>query len=322
MTVVWIILGIVAGAAVLTLTGAYICFRMAFYSSPKRAEVHKQEYPLPPGRAYEPFHPKIIEWVKQARTLPQREVSITSFDGLILRGRYYEFSPDAPIELLIHGYRGWGERDLSGGVDRCRRLVHNALVVDHRGSNTSDGKVITFGILESRDCERWVDYIIKEINPDAKIIITGISMGASTVMIMASRPLPKNVVGALADCGFTSAEDIIKKVLRDMKLPPKPIYPFVRLGARLYGGFDLEETSSIASMRECRLPIIFFHGDADDYVPYEMSVKNYEACISEQKRLVNISGAGHGLCFPMDEETYLKEMQAFFEPILNKNASI
>ncbi|MBR7098241.1 MAG: hypothetical protein IKC59_02405, partial [Clostridia bacterium] len=109
MTVVWIILGIVAGAAVLTLTGAYICFRMAFYSSPKRTEVHKQEYPLPPGRAYEPFHPKIIEWVKQARTLPQREVSITSFDGLILRGRYYEFAPDAPIELLIHGYRGWGE---------------------------------------------------------------------------------------------------------------------------------------------------------------------------------------------------------------------
>lgn len=319
---VWIIIGIVAALAILTLIGAFICFRMAFYSSPKRPEVHRQEYPVPSGRAYEVFKPQIIEWVKQARAFPYKEVSITSFDGLTLRGRYYEFSPDAPIELLVHGYRGWGERDLSGGIDRCRRLNHNALVIDHRGSNTSDGTVITFGILESRDCAQWVDFILKEIDPQAKIILTGISMGASTVMIMASRPLPPNVVGVLADCGFTSAEEIIKKVLCDMKLPPKPLYPIVRLGARIFGNFDLDETSSIESMKSCRLPIIFFHGDCDGYVPHYMSVKNYEACASEQKKLVSIAGAEHGLCFPVDEETYLKEMQAFFEPILNENASV
>ena len=233
------------GTVALLRIGAYVCYRMTFYSSPKRPEAHRSEYPVPDGKVYEPFKEQIIDWIKLARSLPYREVSIQSHDGLTLRGRYYEFSPDAPIELMIHGYRGWGERDMSGGVYRCKCLGHNALVIDHRASNESDGTVITFGILESRDCRLWVDYIIKDINPNAKILLTGISMGASTVMIMSSQQLPVNVVGILADCGYTSNREIIEKVMRDIKLPPKLFYPLVKLGAKLFGKFELEEFSPI-----------------------------------------------------------------------------
>lgn len=310
-----IALGIVAGLGFLTFLIAYICFRMAFYSSPKRAAANREEYPIPDGKEYEPFREQITQWIKLARALPYREVSITSFDGLTLRGRYYEFDPNAPIELLIHGYRGWGERDLSGGVARCQILGHNALVIDHRGSNLSDGTVITFGILESRDCERWIDFILEKINPHAKIILTGISMGAATVMILSSRQLPENVVGVLADCGYTSNEEIIKKVLQEMKLPPNVCYPFVKLGASWFGKFDLDEVSPIDAVAKSRLPILFFHGDADAFVPHDMSVRNFAACTS-QKHLVSTPGAGHGLCFPMDRETYLTEMKSFFDPIL------
>ena len=315
MTALWIVLGIAAGCAALVLLVAYVCFRMTFYSSPKRIAENKDEYPIPDGKVYEPFHEQMIQWIKEARSLPYKEVSVTSFDGLTLRGRYYEYAPDAPIELLFHGYRGWAERDLSGGVARCFALGRSALIVDHRGSNKSDGTVITFGILESRDCPVWVDYILHHINPDAKIIITGISMGAATVMIAASRELPKNVVGVLADCGYTSAEDIIKKVMQDMKLPPTLLYPFVRLGGKLFGKFDVDETSPLKAMAQCRLPAIFFHGEDDDYVPYHMSMKNYDACPT-QKKMVSIKGAGHGLCFPVDPDTYLRELKDFFDPIL------
>jgi fermentation-respiration switch protein FrsA (DUF1100 family) len=299
--------------------GAYVCYRITFYSSPKRPEAHREEYPIPNGKEYEPFRQQIIDWIKFARALPYREVSIQSHDGLTLRGRYYEFSPDAPIELMIHGYRGWGERDMSGGVYRCQRLGHNALVIDQRASNESDGTVITFGILEQRDCRLWVDYIVDHINPNAKIILTGISMGASTVMLMSSQELPKNVVGVLADCGYTSNKEIIQKVMRDIKLPPKLLYPLVKMGARLYGKFDLDERSPIEEVQRSRLPILFFHGDADGFVPHSMSIQNYEACVTS-KRLVIIKGAGHGLSFPVDPETYLREMQEFFDPILQKSS--
>ena len=245
-------------------------------------------------------------------------MSITSFDGLTLRGKYYEYEKGAPIELLMHGYRGSMERDMSGGVVRCFKQGRSALCVDHRASGISDGKVITFGVNESRDCVEWVNFIINNIDKDAKIILTGISMGAATVMITAGKELPKNVVAVLADCGYTSAKEIIMNTMRDMKLPPKLLYPFAVLGGKLYGKFDIDETSPIEMMKKCRLPVIFIHGDADDFVPYDMSVRNYEACSSENKKLVTIEGAGHGVCFPVDQEKYLAALSEFFDPLLKK----
>ena len=174
--------------------------------------------------------------------------------------------------------------------------------------------MITFGVLESRDCLKWIDFVLQSIDPDAKIILTGISMGAATVMIAASMELPPNVIGILADCGYTSTQAIVKKVMRDLHLPPSLLYPPARLAARLLGGFDPDSASPIESMKRCRLPVIFFHGDTDDFVPCSMSEENYAACASEHKRLVIVPNAGHGLCFPVDMQGYLAELDAFFAP--------
>ena len=153
--------------------------------------------------------------------------------------------------------------------------------------------------------------MVKEFGPDVKIVLTGISMGAATVLMAAARGLPSNVVGILADCGYNSAKDIMKKTIREMKLPPNLMYPFARLGARVYGKFDLEELSPEEAMKNCPVPVIFFHGDADDFVPSWMSQRNYEAC-SAPKELVIVPGAGHGLCYPVDPDGYLKAMAKFF----------
>ena len=244
------------------------------------------------------------------------DVSVLSFDGLKLCGKYYEQKKGAPIEILFHGYKGTGERDMCGGVYRCFELGRNALIVDQRASGSSEGRVITFGAKESRDCLTWIDFVINNIDKDAKIIITGISMGAATVMMAASMGLPPNVIGVLADCGYTSTKAIIKKVTKDMKLPQNLLYPFVKLGAKLFGGFDPDANSPIISMSKCPLPIIFFHGDADDYVPCYMSEENYNACASEHKRLVITPDAGHGLCFPVDMKAYFAELNDFFTPHL------
>lgn len=312
----WIILLLcVAAIALLVLLVAFFCFMKIFYA-PKRRPSAPNEYPTPDGAIYDPYRPQMVEWIRQFRALPHTDVSIRSLDGLTLRGKYFEHKKGAPIEILFHGYRGTGERDLCGAVYRCFTLGRNALIVDHRAHGTSDGHVITFGIRESRDCLLWIEFAITRIDPDAKIIITGISMGAATVLTAAGEELPPNVVGVLSDCGFTSAEAIIKKVMRDMHLPPALLFPFVRLGARLFGGFSVRERSPIASMRRCRLPVIFFHGDADGYVPHSMSEENYRACAAEHKHLVLTPGADHGLCFPADTETYFKEVRAFFEPLL------
>lgn len=254
--------------------------------------------------------------------MKRRAVSIRSQDGLCLRGYYYEQKQGAPIEVMFHGYRGTAERDMSGAVYRCFSLGRNALIVDHRASGTSDGHVITFGAKEQYDCRAWVDFVVREIDPHAKIILTGISMGAATVMLASALPMPPNVVGVLADCGYTSAKEIIYKVARDMHLPPALLYPFARLGARLLGGFDPDDASPVRAMAECRLPIIFFHGDADGFVPCEMSRENFDACASKQKRLVITPNAAHGLCFSTDQESYFAALREFFDPILQENTDV
>ena len=274
----------------MVLLTSYICYRLAFHVPKKRPKC-KEEFDVPEGKIYEPYHKQMIAWMKETRSLPHEEFSITSFDGLKLYGKYYEHKPGAPIELMFHGYRGNAERDLSGAVQRCFSLGRNVLIVDQRTSGKSEGNVISFGINESRDCLSWINFMIEHFGPDVKIIITGISMGASTIMITAGKDLPPNVIGALADCGYTSAKEIIKKVIRQMRLPANLLYPFVKLGAKLYGHFDLEETSPIESMKKCRIPIIFIHGEADDFVPCEMSRANYEACIAP-KAILTVPGAG------------------------------
>lgn len=308
------ILGILLCTAIvltlLILLISYICFLLVFHVSRKEKD-NREEYPLPSGKLYEPFHDAMISWMKEARSLPHEDVAIQSFDGLTLRGKYYEFAPGAPIELMMHGYRGEAERDLCGGVQRCFALGRSALIVNQRACGNSDGNIITFGINEKKDCLAWLDFMLAHFGTDVKIILTGISMGASTVLMAAGESLPPNVIGILADCGFTSARDIIKKVARQIKLPANFLYPFIKLGAKIFGHFDLEADSPIDALKKCQLPVIFFHGETDDFVPCEMSRLNYEACVTP-KKLVTIPGAGHGLSYLVSPEVYLKELGEFF----------
>ena len=296
-------------AAILLIS--YITFRMGFYADRKKMAESGEEN-LPEGEIYEPYWDAMRAWLRETRATPHEVFSIRSFDGLTLQGKYYEYAPGAPIEVMFHGYRGNAERDLCGGMQRCFRLGHSALIVDQRCSGASGGNVITFGIREHRDCLSWVDFAVSHFGPEVRLILTGISMGASTVLMAGGRELPKNVIGILADCGFTSAKEIIQDVLSKTKLPPRLMYPFVKLGARIYGHFDLEEWSAIEAVKLCKVPVIFFHGEADDYVPCWMSKKNYEACPS-RKTLVLVPDAGHGLSYPSAQEEYLNHVARFFE---------
>ena len=212
---------------------------------------------------------------------------------------------------MFHGYRGSAERDLSGGIQRCFALGRNVLLVDQRTSCGSEGNVISFGINEHRDALAWINFAVKHFGPNIKIVLTGISMGASTVLMAAGKPLPENVVGVLADCGFSSPKEIIKKCTRDLKLPADLIYPFIKLGAKLFGHFDLEEYTPLDAMKTCQIPVIFFHGENDDFVPCDMSREIYAACTSP-KKLVTIPNAGHGLVYVVDNKLYFDSVVKFF----------
>ena len=96
----WWCIGTVVFLFFLVLLIAFICFMRVFYFK-SRKELGDDEFEIPRGEIYEEFRDVMIGWAKTARKLPHEDIEIESFDGLKLRGRYYECNPG---ELYFGNY--------------------------------------------------------------------------------------------------------------------------------------------------------------------------------------------------------------------------
>ncbi len=293
----------------------YICYRMAF-GVPQR---YREDLGMMmSGEQYDAVAEQSKELIDRILQIPCEEVTIISADGLKLFGRYYEKAPGLPVNIMFHGYRSLALRDFSGGAQLAMECGCNALLVDQRSHGKSEGRCLGFGIMERRDLIDWVNYVKERFGADTNIILTGMSMGAATVLMSTDLPLPENVVGIIADCGYSSPREIIRKVLRDeMHLPVGPSYALVKIGARIYGGFDLEETSAPLSLSKAKVPVLFIHGEDDRFVPCDMTRENYAACASE-KTLLTVPGAGHGISYLTDYDAYSQAVHEFIEKNIGK----
>lgn len=290
----------------------YICYAIVFKTN--KLLKRQKEYYVPIGKSYRVHKEQLIAWQKEAKSIPCEKIAIKSFDGLTLRGKFYEYEKGAPIEIMFHGWRGNAERDLSGGIQRCFALKRSALLIDQRGQSSSDGFTITFGVKERYDAISWANYVYDRFGDSVPIILTGISMGASTVLLASELDLPKTVKGVIADCGYSSAKKIIKKVIKQLYFPAFLFYPIIRLGAKLYGGFDIESADCEKALQNAKVPVIFIHGTTDGFVPYSMSEDNFNACVSD-KDILFIDGAGHGLAYIIDPKLYIEKLKQFNKKI-------
>lgn len=296
----------------ITLALAFFGYNIAF-RAPKHIDAELQ--PLPQGEQYEPRHPNIKQSIDTMRAVPFEEVYITAFDGKRLFARYYHTKDNAPVQIQFHGYKSNAYLDFCGGHFLARKVEHNVLVVDQRSHGKSDGHTITFGIKERRDVLSWIEYVLERFGKDTSIILCGLSMGAATVLMSTDLDLPENVKGIIADCPYSSPKAIIQKVGKDMHFPPNLLYPFVKLGAFLFGHFNVDESSAVTAVAGTRIPILLFHGDDDRFVPCDMS-KEIEAACASDITLVLIPEAGHGLSYLVEPQRYEEATIQFLQQIL------
>lgn len=294
------------------LVAAYVTFFLCFYSTKKqKANFADPTSPLV-GDEYTDFNPKVMAAVERVLKLPFEEVSVTSHDGLKLHGKYFHNGDGLPLEIFFHGYRSAGLRDGSGAVELAPKAGFNLLVVDQRGAGLSEGSVISFGVLEKEDAKVWIDYAINRFGKEVQIILAGVSMGAATVLMASSQNLPENVRAITADCPYSSQSEIIAKVCGDIKIPARLAMPFIRLGARLYGHFDLSSETPEEAVAKTTIPIFFVHGDADGFVPCEMSQRMHEKCASK-KAMYLAPDSPHGVSFVAHYPEYVEHLKGFFE---------
>ena len=275
-------------------------YRFTFYNPASR---RIDPYELPPGEAYQKHKEETFRLIRELEALPCEEVSILSRDGLRLFGRYYHAADGAPLQILVHGYRGDALRDFCGGSKIAREAGMNTLLVDQRAHGRSEGKTICFGVEERWDCLAWANYAAERFGPDCRISLAGISMGAATVLMASDLPLPENVKAIIADCPYTSPRAIIREVSRTMPWFFHLLYPFAGLCAGLFGGFDLDGASPLGAVSNTRLPILLIHGESDGFIPCRMSKELASACAGPV-RLELFPGADHGMCYLEDPERY------------------
>ncbi len=243
--------------------------------------------------------------------MPYINVYIKSFDGLRLYGALLENYSDK-IVICVHGFTGSGKKDFASLAQAYYKNGYNVLLVDNRAHGQSEGKYVGFGVLDRFDLRNWVKYVINRFGSNVQIFLHGISMGAATVL-MASSIMPKNVRGIIADCGFTSVYEIFEYVLkRDYHLPKFPIIYLTNIMSKIRAGYGYKDVNTTAEIARSDIPILFIHGENDEFVPLWMTMKNYSHC-KAYKELFIVRESEHAESHYIDKKGYERRILRFIE---------
>ena len=247
---------------------------------------------------------------KWINSKPFSEHIITAYDSTKLYGRFYRNGDSKITILMMHGFRSNPIHDFSCAFKFYYDKGFNLLVPDQRAHGKSGGKYITYGTKERYDAKAWLEFA-NTLVPDGELYATGVSMGASTVLMAAELNLPENVKGIIADCGFTSPAEIIKKVMReDMKVPLFPLYYTTKAMSKVVAGFDFEECNAALAVKDCKIPLLFLHGKNDSFVPFSMGEEIYNSA-GGKKHAVWVEGADHGCSFLVDHKACAEALGGF-----------
>ena len=320
MKSVWIVLLCLLGAAVLTaLLVWYLEQRMLARSlgrAPERADaqaaweqhmLRKQGWTADsePGSA---ALARARAGLAAIQERPHEDVFTPGLDGARLHARLYRVPNAHATVILCHGYHSRAEHDFgaqfpalyaSGGC--------NLLLIDERAHGLSEGKCLTFGQLERYDIAQWVHWVREHSRVQRPIALYGVSMGAASVLLAAQLPeLRGELACGVADCGYSSFElEVTDAVHHATNAPCWLQGPLARACVRILrrNGLDFDAVDTTPGMAALDIPILFFHGDADTFVPLHHSERNLAACRREQ-RLIVIPGAEHAMSAQVDPERY------------------
>ena len=293
-----------AGLAAVTAAATGAVYAVAFHA-PNRTQ--NNDYSVVKTKQIAHIYDHILSLIDDLLRVPYQPVYIESYDGNRLRGRLYDAPEGAPIAICVHGWRGTPMRDFSGGAKMLLDAGFRVLLIEQRSQGWSEGHCITFGAKERLDVQRWAQWAAREFGPDCRIMLFGISMGAASVLLASGLELPEQVRGVVADCPFSNGRDILMRTAMQSGV-------LADLSSRLWGWFDLKQTDVREAVKKTRVPVLLIHGEADDFVPPEMSAEilSYNPTIMERH---TFPGASHGISFVIDPERYKKLVLDFAERI-------
>ena len=306
-TLYLIIVGAVAAAtSIFLIFPLFAIYEIVFKGKKEKKQDH---YALPMCAQTVQQQKHILSVIDGLINYPYEEVSIRAKDGGLLFAKYFHVLDGAPVDICFHGYHGTGIRDMSGYAKVAMDVGHNLLIVDMRAHGKSKGRYLTFGQKESVDCKRWVNYVINRFGGDVKICLSGVSMGASTILMANRFSLPNNVKCMVADSPYASPKDILISVLEHKRLKAKLLYPIIAFSGMLFGGVSLPTITADDAVKQSNIPTLIIHGEEDSFVPCSMSEKIALARDGIERHV--FKGAEHVGCSLTDTPRYTQIVQEF-----------
>ena len=220
-------------------------------------------------------------------------------------------TPTSKTAVIVHGYTDNAIRMMMIGYLYNKSLGYNILLPDLRYSGLSDGDAFQMGWLDRKDVMLWMDVANQIYGDSTQMVVHGISMGGATTMMVSGEPQPDYVKCFVDDCGYTSVWDQFSKELKeDFGLPA---FPLLYTSSWLCGwtkGWNFTEASSLEQVKKCSLPMLFIHGDKDDYVQTWMVHELYEAK-PQPKEIWVVPGADHATSYKLNKEEYTQKVKQF-----------
>lgn len=258
-------------------------------------------------------YPYINQWVDSLKQNKALKDTFIMTDDHIRLHAFYASSPDSTSRtaVIVHGYTDNAIRMMMIGYMYNHDLQFNILLPDLRYAGWSEGSHIQMGWNDRIDVLRWMDVANNIFGGHTQMVVHGISMGAATTMMVSGEKQQEYVKCFVEDCGYTSVKEQFAKELKEQfGLPSFPLLDIASYLCQLKYGWNFDIASSVNQVRKCKLPMLFIHGDADDYVPTWMVYKVYKAK-PEPKELWIVPNATHATSYRNNKAEYTNRVKEF-----------
>ena len=281
---------IAIGFVVCFLISHFILIGNIFKNFFGRLSLNKIDKTYDKNPIYDDYRKEVYEGKDFLLNSKYEEVSITSYDNLKLVGYYYDFGFKRSV-VFFHGFHSDPFLLYGTHIKDAKERGYNALIVDQRAHNKSEGKYSSYGKYESKDIVDWVRFVKEELKQE-KVVIYGTSMGATAIML-ASPNLDKNYVSTMVlDCGYTSIDLLIKHLVSSKHIPSFMFMSGVKFLAKHLVKLSFDEFYTPDVLKNTQIPAYFVSGTLDSVVTEEFLMNNYNACVS-RKQFLLIEGAVH-----------------------------
>lgn len=260
-------------------------------------------------------YPYLKNWVDSIKTAGAlKDTFVLNVDGMKLHAYYIE-APETTrrTAVIVHGYTDNAVRMFMIGYMYNRDLKFNVLLPDLYYSGLSEGDYFRMGWEDRIDVLQWMDVANDIFGDTTEMVVHGISMGAATTMMVAGERQKSFVKCFVEDCGYTSVWDEFKGELKArFGLPAFPLLHIADKLCRWRYGWSFREASALEQVKKCSYPMLFIHGDKDDFVPTYMVYDLYDAK-SQPKDLWVTAGVEHAYSYRDYRKEYTEKVRDFVD---------